>query len=605
VQVTHGAEGESSPAWAPDGKTIAFIARRGGETAIPQIYLLPANGGEARQLTTHPTAVSAISWTPDGKALLFRAADARTPAETAKDRTRDDVYAYDENYKHMHLWKAMVESRTATRVTHGEFSVVAYQLSEDGSKIVDQRVPSPLLADVSLGDIWVAKADGSDAARMTNNRIVEAAAALSPDNSEVLFISGANEKLEPYYNGRLFVTSESGKIRAVVSEKESLAVDYAVWSKDGKSIYFLVNMGSHEQLFVVPAGGGTPKQLTKGNHDVLGMSQSGSHLAFVLGSSSGSDIYTLKEGEHELTRVTRFSQQLTRDFSLGRQESIVWKAADGAAVEGILTYPVGYVSGQRYPLIVMTHGGPQASDKYSIGGTNYPVQVFAGKGYLVLQPNHRGSTGYGDPFLRDMIGHYFQNSHLDVMAGADEVIRRGMADPDRLIKMGWSAGGHMTNKIITFSDRFKAASSGAGVAQWVSMYGQSDMRSNRDHWFGGTPWQKNAPIDVYWNNSPLKDVANVRTPTIFFVGERDPRVPMPQSLEMHRALKSNGVPTHLYVGPREVHVWTEPKHLLFKINAEIEWFERHAMGRPYTWEKAPGDEKSESTGSGGGGAARN
>ena len=181
--------------------------------------------------------------------------------------------------------------------------------------------------------------------------------------------------------------------------------------------------------------------------------------------------------------------------------------------------------------------------------------MLAGKGYAVLQPNYRGSTGYGDPFLRDMIGHYFQNAHLDVMTGVDEVIRRGIADPAKLVKMGWSGGGHMTNKIITFTDRFKAAASGAGAANWISMYAQSDIRFMRTPWFGGTPWQKNAPIEVYWNNSPLKDVANVKTPTIFFVGEKDPRVPMPQSIEMHRALKSNGVPTHLYVGaPRAARV---------------------------------------------------
>jgi dipeptidyl aminopeptidase/acylaminoacyl peptidase len=216
--------------------------------------------------------------------------------------------------------------------------------------------------------------------------------------------------------------------------------------------------------------------------------------------------------------------------------------------------------------------------------------VLAGKGYVSLQPNYRGSTGYGDAFLRDMIGHYFQNAHLDVMTGVDELIRRGIADPDRMVKMGWSAGGHMTNKIITFTDRFKAASSGAGVAQWVSMYAQTDMRAFRTPWFGGTPWQKNAPIDAYWSNSPLKDVANVKTPTIFFVGERDPRVPMPQSVEMYRALKSNGVNTHLYVAPREPHGWGELRHQLFKLNAEIEWFEKYATKRVFTWEKAPGED---------------
>ena len=151
----------------------------------------------------------------------------------------------------------------------------------------------------------------------------------------------------------------------------------------------------------------------------------------------------------------------------------------------------------------------------------------------------------------------------------------------------------MTNKIITFTDRFKVASSGAGAANWISMYAQSDHREFRTPWFGGTPWQANAPIDLFWNNSPLKDVSKVKTPTIFLVGEQDPRVPMPQSVEMFRALKSNGVPTHLYVAPREGHGWTELRHRLFKLQIEMEWFEKYIHNRAYAWEKAPGDEKKD------------
>jgi dipeptidyl aminopeptidase/acylaminoacyl peptidase len=156
-----------------------------------------------------------------------------------------------------------------------------------------------------------------------------------------------------------------------------------------------------------------------------------------------------------------------------------------------------------------------------------------------------------------------------------------------MAKMGWSGGGHMTNKIITFTDRFKAAASGAGAANWISMYAQSDVRTYRTPWFGGSPWQKDAPIDVYWEHSPLKYVANVKTPTIFLVGEEDVRVPMPQSVEMYRALKSNGVPTHLYVAPREPHGWGELRHELFKVNVELDWFEQHVTRRKYEWEKAP------------------
>jgi dipeptidyl aminopeptidase/acylaminoacyl peptidase len=594
VQLTSGADGESGARWSPDGKSIAFTAKR-GDNEFAQIYVLAIDGGEARQVTRHESAVSEISWTPDGAALMFKAADPKTADDTARERVKDDVYAYDENYKQTHVWKVTVDSKTETRITDGDYSVTNYELSEDGKKIVYLLQPTPLLGSGDESEVWVANADGSGAVRLTKNGVQETNASISPDNAQVLFVSPANARFETYYNGRLFVVpAGGGPARVVAGENEPLDVDSAAWSKDGRSIYMLVNLGVHEELFVVPASGGKPRQLTDGTHNLAALNLSGERFAFTLsGSTSGGEIYAMKTGDAAPKQVTHVFDYLARDFTLGRQEAIQWKGADGTAVEGIVTYPVDYRAGQKYPLAVMTHGGPQAADKYSIGSMSYEFQVLAGKGYVSLQPNYRGSTGYGDAFLRDMVGHYFRNAHLDVIAGADELIRRGVADPDRMVKMGWSGGGHMTNKIITATDRFKAAASGAGAAQWISMYAQSDIRAFRTPWFGGTPWQANAPIDAYWNNSPLKDVANVKTPTIFFVGERDPRVPMPQSIEMYRALKSNGVPTHLYIAPREPHGWGELRHQLYKLNVEIEWFEKYATTRPFTWEKAPGDEKKD------------
>ena len=588
MQLTSGTDGEEGPRWSPDGKQIAFTAKRGDNDAA-QIYLLPVDGGEARQLTSHATAVSELSWTPDGRAIYFKAADPKTADEKARERQKDDVYAYDENYKQAHLWKVTVATKAETRVTDGDFSVNNYELSEDGSKIVYHRWPTPLLGDNDRGEVWMMNADGSGAVQLTHNAVPENDATISPDNSQVAFVSGSNAKFDSYYNGRLFIVPAAGGTpRPIVGESEPIAVDRALWSHDGKSIYFLANLGVHEEVFVVPASGGTPKQLTDGKHGMGAWTLRNDRLAMVVSdAASGGDVWTLKIGDAAPRQVTHVFDNLTRDFKLGRQDAIQWKGADGRTVEGLLTYPVDYQAGQKYPLAVITHGGPQASDKYSIGALSDEVQVLAGKGYASLQPNYRGSTGYGDAFLRDMIGHYFQNAHLDVMTGVDEVIRRGVADPDRMVKMGWSGGGHMTNKIITFTDRFKAAASGAGAANWISMYAQSDIRFQR------TPWQKNAPIEAYWNNSPLKDVANVKTPTIFFVGERDPRVPMPQSIEMYRALKANGVPTHLYVAPREPHGWGELRHQLYKVNAEIEWFEKYATKRPFTWEKAPGDDRKD------------
>jgi dipeptidyl aminopeptidase/acylaminoacyl peptidase len=186
-----------------------------------------------------------------------------------------------------------------------------------------------------------------------------------------------------------------------------------------------------------------------------------------------------------------------------------------------------------------------------------------------------------------MVGHYYSQSHLDVVAGVDHLITVGTADSEKMVKMGWSAGEHMTSKIITYTNRFKAASSGAGAVNWISMDGQSDVRIYGTPWFGGTPWQEDAPIKVYWGNSPLSDIWKVKTPTIIFVGENDPRVPMTQSVELYRAHKSNHVSTRLYVAPREPHGWRELRHRLFKMNAELEWFEKYAMNREYIWEKVP------------------
>lgn len=205
----------------------------------------------------------------------------------------------------------------------------------------------------------------------------------------------------------------------------------------------------------------------------------------------------------------------------------------------------------------------------------------------MIRINYRGSAGYGTAFYRDVVNGYFHNMAPDVLLGVDALVQRGIADPDRLVVMGWSSGGTLVDKLITMTDRFKVASAGAGISNWISLFGQTDNTSFRRTWFGGMPWVKGASFDPFWANSPIKDVAKVKTPTLFFGGETDARVPYAQSLEMFRGLKTNGVPTRLYVAPREGHTWGELRHLLLKANTELEWFEKYANGRAYVWEKAP------------------
>jgi len=599
VQMTNGNAGEEGAIWAPDGRHIAFIAKRHGDKKR-QLYVINNMGGEAARLTKHKTNITNISWSPDGNTIYFLANEDRSALEKQRKKDRDNMIRFDDDFAQRHVWQVNVKSGEAKQLTEGDYYVRFYNVSPDGSKIVYSRAPKPLLDNLWDGELWVMKADGSEAVQVTHNAYPETGARLSPDNNTILYRAGVNSKGEPYYNDNLFVISADGAgSERLLMPDLPYEIDAAEWGKSAKTIFFIANMGVHTELFELTVKKEKTKQLTNGKHAVRGwhyQRNTNSHtLAFATPNNVG-DIWSLSS-KGKLTQVTHVFDDLNKKFKLPRTASIQWKSDDGVTVEGLLYYPLDYTEGTRYPLVVQTHGGPLSSDKFGSFSTSRYAQVLTAKGYAVLQPNYRGSVGYGDTFARDMVGGYFTNAHLDVMTGVDAVVAMGVADPDTLVKMGWSAGGHLTNKIITHTDRFKAASSGAGAVNWISMYGQSDIRVNRTPWFGNTPWVKDAPIDVYWNNSPLKDIWKVTTPTLVLVGEKDVRVPSPQSVELHRALKFNGVTTKLYMAPGEPHGWRKLTHRLFKINVELDWFEKHARGQNYKWEKAPkkSDAKEEST----------
>src|SRR5205085_8742116 len=251
VKMTN-AMGEQSARWSPDGNMIAFAGKR-ALTDEAQVYVISNAGGEAKAVTHHATSVSRLTWSPDGKSIYFVAGDPKTSELKDRESLKDDVFAFDENYQQNHVGTVAVDSGTESRITSGDFSVLEYRLSDDGKKIVMHRAATPLLESADTSEVWLTDADGSHAQQVTNNRVPENSAFLSPDNSQVLFLAATNERFDKYYTRRLFAMPASGGSARVISPPD-YEIDRALFSKDGKSIYFLANRGAHAELFVMPAG---------------------------------------------------------------------------------------------------------------------------------------------------------------------------------------------------------------------------------------------------------------------------------------------------------------------------------------------------------------
>ena len=594
-KITFEKEGLSNPEWSPDSKWISFTSSKEGfiddeddefDSGNNQIYLLPTKIGSQKKLSNHRTGVSNVKWSNDSKYLYFLASDPKPKEQIMAEKDGYDVYSFDNNRTQKHLWRIDLNGKEE-KITDGDFSVLNYDLSKNNDKILLQKGPNPFLEFRSLSELWILDIKTSKEIKLTNNSISESSAKISPNGDKVFFIADCNENFEEYYNRNLFEISTSGSgLPKIISKEFNHEIYSFEFSNKNEELFILVNMGATTQLWKMDTLKRVFSQITNGNHSLTNWdynSKSNLHVFGINTIENPGDLYLRGKTQK---KITSHYDYIKKEFKLPTQKVVSWNGEDGVRVEGILYLPHNFQESKKYPLVVQTHGGPRSSDKFgfSRSATRYNA-VLTGKGYIVLQPNYRGSTGYGDDFLRDMVGGYFNQSHLDVMTGVDYLIDEGIADSDKLIKMGWSAGGHMTNKIITHTDRFKAASSGAGAVNWIGMYAQSDVRLNRSAWFGGNPWQKDAPIDVFWNNSPLKDIHKVKTPTLVLVGGNDKRVPPPQSVELFRALRSLGVETKLLIAPGEPHGWRKLSHRLTKINSELEWFAKYALNKKYEYEK--------------------
>lgn len=571
--------------WHPDSSGYIYLRRPPNERDR-QVYFFDVESAESQQLTDHEEEIGYVIWARDGAGFYFgtQAQDVLLLGEKAVEKEWQ-IQAYDEPTDR-ELWYFDLQTKQSEPVVAGSFSVRGASLARDGSHLVYSRAPDQRLNSGYLRDVFVRDLKTGDERAWTANDYSEGNVRLSPDNKTIAFIATVNEAGEPYYEDKVFVQRYGEAPRRLLGNIgfEALAHE---WDASGEGLFILGNTGLRTALYRYDLKSDTLSKLTHGDHVVSDWRYEpfgNVHTAKITDARTPGELYIWRDGAEGFEPLTKEYADWEREYLLPRQEAVTWTARDGQPIEGLLVYPIGFEAGQRYPLVTTTHGGPRSSSQFGSWNTSRYVSVLAAQGYMVLLPNHRGGTGYGDAFMRDMFGGYFRNAQLDVMDGIDALIERGLADPDRLIKMGWSAGGHMVNKLITETDRFKAASSGAGAADWISMHGESDVRRGRNFMFGGSPWEQNAPRPQYLADSPLKDVWKVTTPTLFFVGERDVRVPPTQSILMFRGVQATGTETKLYQAPGEPHNYRKPSHQLFKINTELAWYARWALGTDYEFD---------------------
>ena len=636
---------ETSPRWARDGSFFVFSSNREGTgpEAGSQLYAMRTDGGEARkitdakdgvgqfafskdgrwlvysvgktddqqvwalavadlpavpvQLTKHSTPITWWEVSPDSRSLYFIAPD--TVDKDNKDRVEKkfDVKIRNEDSPLRHLWAMNLEGRTEKRLTSGtDYTVGGVEISPDGRWIGFNGTPNDRYrrtvtetsdyADVYLLDV----ASGRVERLTTNAEIGESGLSFSPDSKWIAF-SAENDFVysrDPKVYLRE-VTAAGGPWRKL-GEGFDGGVSVGWWSKDGKMIYFTGSIRATMQVMALDVAANTVTQVTKDRAVVVATRDEDTGLLVVTYTDPATPASQyLVRSEADLpnraawTRLTNPNPQAA-GFSLGDAKEITWQSKDGKSVSGVLLKPVGFSPGRRYPLIVQIHGGPAGADLLGFNGGS-GSQIYAGAGYAVLMPNYRGSSNYGERHRMETagVGKYFDRGYDDIMTGVDYLIAQGIAHPDSLGAMGWSAGGHYSNWILTHTTRFKAISSGAGTMNWISMYAQSDIQRNRQWYMGGDLPYDN--FDAYWKVSPLKYIKNAKTPTLIHVVDGDPRVPRPQSEELHMALKKLGVPTEFFVYPGDTHGITAPRNQLVKSHAEFQWFEKWIRGKPgwFTW----------------------
>jgi dipeptidyl aminopeptidase/acylaminoacyl peptidase len=593
----------TSPRWSPDGKYLAFISGRHEQPQ--QVWLLDRNGGEAQQLTTTAQDVKSFAWSPSGDRVVLVLQDAspdeleaaknreerKDPPEAKTKRTRpwviDRLYFKDDEVGYLdrrrtHLYVLDVATKRMIQVTSGDYDDSQPAWSPDGRQLAftSNRTAEP---DRNYNsDIWVVDADNADQGKalrqVTTNPGEDHSPSWSPDGKWITFVSRIDVKALDYATHHLALIPAAGGEEKILTQALDRWVVGPRFSPDGKSIVFILEDDATQTVASISADGGPVKRWIPFRSMVtaFSISKQGTVAALVSDPQRPPEVYVL-DGRAAPRRLTSVNDALMAELHLASVEYVHYQSKDGTPVSAFLYKPPDFAPGKRYPTILRPHGGPVWAFYSEF---NFEPQIFAANGYVVITPNARGSTGYGQKFSQAILADWGDKDFEDYMAGLDYTIAQGLSDPDRLGVNGWSYGGIMTNYCITKSKRFKAAISGAGDALYITNYGHDIYEKDYEMELG-TPWENRA---LWEKLSPFNSVQNVNAAVLVMGGEIDWNVPIINSEQLYQALKSLGRTTELVVYPGEYHEFKLPSHFKDRFERYLDWYGRYLKG---TTERTP------------------
>ncbi len=579
VQLTRAKKSSSSPAWSPDGKWLAFVSDR---TDKRQLYLIRPDGGEARAITNVEEGVGSFDWSPDGTSIALTMTDAKPDAHKDRDKKYGEFEIVDQDYRMTHLHVITVDPEATEpakprRLTSGAFTVGGFDWSPDGKSIAFDHRVDPNAANGGTADISIVNvADGSVRTLVAqdgpDNRPV-----WSPDGTQISFATAMSNPSFFYTNNEIAIIPASGGAIKVVSGTFDEQPQIIDWTPSGILFGALEKISS--RLYRLDPASARFTALTPASGASAGGFSFSRDFSTVAFTSSDANTYPEVYLASMSTiaspkKLTSYGDQIT-GWKVGSREMIAWKSTDGTTIEGVLHKPADFQPGRRYPLLVVIHGGPTGISRpvrVQMGGS-YPIEQWLGKGALVLEPNYRGSAGYGEKFRSLNVRNLGVGDAWDVLSGVDYLVAQGLADKDRLGVMGWSQGGYISAFLATHERQiFKAISVGAGISNWMTYYVNTDIHPFTRQYLKATPWDDPA---IYAKTSPMTYIKQAKTPTLIQHGELDTRVPPPNAYELYQGLQDVGVPVKLVIYKGFGHGLNKPKAARASMEHNWDWFDRY------------------------------